>query len=436
MTVLASFPAKDDAPIIRFTPSPDVAALLHTLLDVYERRAPSQPFPSAEGREGSQAGVGRGSRAIRFNLDALTLPAYHSQFDPDPRQITNHQLQELEQIGLVRLDWIPGETGHLLSAVTLVPARVDALFPLLNRIPVASRRARLTDLLLGERFRFKDWRLRAIQHTLVQLKADKSPAPFSLAAGEFNRDLLTALAALDEVREETPYRVFSVRVFNDSKRFDELMGAVAALARRHQPEWKGLSNDEILRELNLVANPGHLYLHGPWRLVDETGQVMSLGEFRPSAGIPASQAAKLRRVAIDAPGVMCVENPTSFYELIRNTQYAIAALCLWGNPSPACRHLLRCLPEDTPLLVWADIDYGGLSILAQLREQVNDRTAPYRMDVETLEAHAQWARPLTPGNARNLARLAHRPSLADMRPLIGHLLQRGLKLEQEAITPI
>ena len=121
MTVLASFPAKDDAPIIRFTPSPDVAALLHTLLDVYERRAPSQPFPSAEGREGSQAGVGRGSRAIRFNLDALTLPAYHSQFDPDPRQITNHQLQELEQIGLVRLDWIPGETGHLLSTVTLGP---------------------------------------------------------------------------------------------------------------------------------------------------------------------------------------------------------------------------------------------------------------------------------------------------------------------------
>jgi len=44
-------------------------------------------------------------------------------------------------------------------------------------------------------------------------------------------------------------------------------------------------------------------------------------------------------------------------------------------------------------------------VLAQLREQVNDRTAPYRMDVETLEAHAQWARPLTPGNARNLARL-------------------------------
>jgi two-component system cell cycle response regulator len=36
---------------------------------------------------------------------------------------------------------------------------------------------------------------------------------------------------------------------------------------------------------------------------------------------------------------------------------------------------------------------------------------------------------------KNLARLARRPSLADRRPLIAHMLQRGLKLEQEAVAP-
>ncbi|MBF8283786.1 MAG: hypothetical protein HW378_2701 [Anaerolineales bacterium] len=113
---------------------------------------------------------------------------------------------------------------------------------------------------MGERFRFNDWRLRSIQYILIQLKANKSPAPFSLtpSGDEFNRDLLTALDALDGVREETPYRVFSVRVFNDSKRFEAVMGAVVSLAKRSQAEWRGMSNDEVLRELNLVANPGHL----------------------------------------------------------------------------------------------------------------------------------------------------------------------------------
>ncbi len=427
--------------VLNFTPSPDVAAILNDLLDTFERRPPPSPDVHPErnevkSKERQERGAGGVRRAVRCNLNSLPLPAYHSQLDPTPRQIANEQLSSLERAGLVKLAWLPGETGHLLESVTLVPENADALFALLNRMPLSAHRARLVELLLGERFRFNGWRLRAIQYGLDQLHAEKSPAPFSLTDEDFNRDLLTALAALDGAREETPYRVFSVRVFNDSKRFEALMGAVATLARYNQPEWRELSNAEILRELNLVANPGHLYLHGSWQLVDHAGQVMSLGEFHPSVGIPAAQAARLHRVAVSASSVLCIENPTSFYEAIRtrSAPYAICAICLWGNPSPACRHLLRCLPEDVALQVWADIDYGGLNILAQLREQVNAQAKPYLMDIETLEAHALWARPLTPADVNNLTRLARRPALADLQPLIAHMLQRGLKLEQEAIN--
>ena len=407
---------------MNFTPALDVAVILHALLDIYERR-----FSAREGEGGAR-------QAIRTDLAALSLPGYFNQTDPVPRHVTNEQLYQLEQAGWVKLAWLPGAVGHLLASVTLVPECTAEIFALLKRTPLAARRGRLTELLLGDRFRFTGWRLHAIQHTQAQLQAGKSPAPFSLTDDEFNRDLLPALAALDAVRTETPYRVFSVRVFNDSKRFDALAGAVTTLARRHQAGWRGWSTDEVLRELSLVANPGHLFLHGPWKLIDDSGQIVSLGEFEPSVGIPAAQAARLQTVRVDAPHVICVENPTSFYELIRSSSAALAALCLWGNPSPACRHLLNCLPEEAPLYVWADLDYGGLNILAQIREQVSRRAVPYRMDVETLEAHAAWAKPLTTGDEHNLERLARRPILADMRPLILHLLQRGLKLEQEAIV--
>jgi DNA topoisomerase VI subunit A len=141
-----------------------------------------------------------------------------------------------------------------------------------------------------------------------------------------------------------------------------------------------------------VANPGHLYLYGPWRLVDGRGVVYALAGFQPSVGIPTQLAAEAQQVTADAERVVCVENLTSFYELIRHEPEGLAALYLAGNPSPACRHLLRCLTEDTPervsLLVWVDLDYGGLSILAQLRRLVSPRFAPYRMDVDTLETHA------------------------------------------------
>jgi len=45
----------------------------------------------------------------------------------------------------------------------------------------------------------------------------------------------------------------------------------------------------------------------------------------------------------------------------------------------------------------------------------------------------QPPRPLTQTDERNLKRLCLRPELQDVRPVIEHLLKRGVKLEQEAI---
>ncbi|HSJ55307.1 MAG TPA: Wadjet anti-phage system protein JetD domain-containing protein, partial [Anaerolineae bacterium] len=232
-------------------------------------------------------------------------------------------------------------------------------------------------------------------------------------------------------------RAFSARTFNDSKRFEDLLGAVVRLARRHEPEWRDLRGHEVLAELGLVTNPGHLVLAGAWRLVDGEGTIYELGSFRPSVGIPAHLAATVRQVTAAAEQVVCVENLAPFYELVRRERERLAVLYLGGNPSPACRHLLACLatgaPEAPPLGVWADLDAGGLSILAQVRRLVSPRFAPYLMDVETLESHAHWAQPLTPGDERRLARLSGHPHLQDVKPLIQHMLARGFKLEQEAL---
>jgi hypothetical protein len=411
-----------------FRPTAEVAAILNILLDSFERRTATRRAAAGEA-----AGDGPGSRVIRYRLEPGSPRNYYSQADPGPRQAANEQLQQLERAGWVNLEWLSGEAGHLLSGVTLVPAQAEAVFRWLEREPQAARRARLADLLLAERFRFNGWRRRAVEHVLSQLKAEKSVAPFSLSDEALNRDVLTALAELDQVREETPYRIFSVRVFNDSKRFELLVRAVLALARRGQPAWKALIDVEVLRELNLVANPGHLYLHGAWTLMDALGQPLPVEGFEPSVGFPAAQAAHLCQVAVAAPRVIAVENPTTFYELIRH-QPDDVAICLWGNPSPACRHLLRQLPATATLCIWADLDYGGFNILAQLREQVTSSAVPFHMDVDTFEAYARWGRPLTPGDVRNLTRLLRRESLADVWPVIVHLLKRGLKLEQEAVV--
>jgi hypothetical protein len=419
---------------ISFTPSPDLEVILNTLLDKFEDRF-------------TRYALGNPSHAIRSprcNLRELDLPGYFSQIDPHARMITNEQLQTLEQIGAVKLAWNPGETGHLLQSVALQRQHEshskhhETLYTLLHREPLYNHRTRLESLLLADKFRYpkQDWRARALEEILAQLRSGRSPSPFSLTDSNLNLDLLAVLAALPTLTTETPYRVFSVRIFNNSKRFEDIKPSLVRLARRANPEWKSFTSEDLLRELNLVANPGFIHLAGNWELTDLSGQIINLDCFVPSVGFPASQIARLEKIAIRAEAVLCIENLTSFHAFTRKDgihSAKHAVLCLMGNPSPSIRHLLRLIPAETPIYLWSDMDYGGFNILSQLRRQVDPHIQPYLMDIATFDTYADLSRPLTQVDTGNLKRLARDPVLRDIHPTIEHILQRGLKLEQEAI---
>ena len=433
---------------ISFLPTPDVAVILNALLDKFENRAQRKRV------EMEAEGTFNAARPVRIVLDDLDLPSYFSQIDPQARIIGNQQLQTLEQQGFLRLKWLPGETNHLLHSISLKPEHLpsntehaprltqhESLYQLLNREPLSNYRAQLESLLLAEKFRYpkEDWRAHALNYILGQLRAGKSPSPFSLIDSNLNLDLLAVLAALPTLTTETPYRVFSVRIFNNSKRFEDIKPALVRLirlARRANPEWKSFTSEDLLRELNLVANPDFVHLAGYWELTDLNGQVINLGCFIPSIGFPASQIARLEKISIRAEAVLCIENLTSFHAFTRANEIHSpkhAVICLMGNPSPSIRHLLRLIPAETPIYLWSDMDYGGFNILSQLRRQVGLRIQPYLMDIATFDKYAHLSRPLTQVDTHNLKRLALNPALKDVHPTLEHILQRGLKLEQEAI---
>jgi hypothetical protein len=408
--------------------------VLNTLLDIFERRT-----------QLAMRKNGHGTRSIKITLNELALPAYFSQTDPLPRLISNNQFTQLEQADLLTLTWLSGEKGNLLQSVTLKTEHAAAsnisqspLYALLNREPASTTRSRLETLLLADQFRFPkdDWRSRATHRTLKQLRAGKSPTPFSLDDSSWNLDLLTVLSVLSSIETETPYRVFSVRTLNDSKRFDELKTAIVRLARYANSEWKTLTAEDILRELNLVNNPSYIHLSGNWQITSQNGEILSLGGFTPSVGFPAAQIETIQSVTIHADSILCIENLTSFHEFIRNNETRNAKhaiLCLMGNPSPSIRSLLRLIPETTPIHLWSDLDYGGFNILSQMRRYVRHQVHPYLMDISTFEARAHLSRPLTSRDARNLKQICTKPELFDVKPIIEHLIHRGLKLEQEAI---
>ena len=444
---------------ISFTPAPDVVVILNALLDKFENRAKRNPSISeAKGTYQTSPDTQNFARTIKVSLTELPLPTYFSQTDPHPRIIANEQLQELAKDNIITLQWQTAETNHLLQSVSITngayhpeaersgrntlhalrATQHESLYALLNRTPTSNHRANLESIILSEKFRFPkdDWRARALDYILNQLRTGKSPAPFSLTDSDFNLDLLVLLCALSNIQAETPHRVFSVRIFNDTKRFDDLQPALLRLARRANSEWKNLPSEDLLREFNLAANPTYIHLAGSWELTDSNGQILHLDPFTPSVGFSASQIASIQKITVHSESVLCIENLTTFHEFTRtNSTYPRqhATICLMGNPSPSIRRLIRLVPEGTPIYLWADMDYGGFNILSQLRKQVSPRVQLHLMDITTFNAYAHLARPLTQSDRRNLKRLTYHPNLKDIHPTVEHLLKRGLKLEQEAI---
>lgn len=411
---------------LTFSPSADVVVVLNALLDIFERRTTQTAKSSTE----------HATRSIKVVLADTSLPAYFSQIDPTPRITANEQFTALERAGLVKITWLPGETGHILQSVKLETEHATRAYQLLNRSAKTSQQKALENLILAEKFRFvDDWRARALRHVLTNLRAGKSPAPFSLTDTDLDTDLLTVMETVSALQAETPYRVFSVRTFNDSKRLEALKNQLVSLARLGNPEWKRLSADEVLRELNLVPNPNYLHLAGNWQLTLASGEILSIGGFSPSVGFPAAQTSQLQMVQIHAESVLSIENLTTFHEFTRyaprSTQHA--TICTYGNPAPATRRLLRLIPDSTPIYHWSDLDYGGFNILSQLRRLVSERVQPYRMDITTLDTNYERSRPLTVSDRANLKKLLFRPELRDVRPVIEYLLKRGVKLEQEGV---
>ena len=98
---------------------------------------------------------------------------------------------------------------------------------LFSQIPITDNRARLEQLLLDDKFRYHDdWRASAINYILNQLKAEKSPAPFTLTDSNLTLDLLSVLQALPTLTTEAPYRVFS-----DAKRLEAIKHQLVSPAR-------------------------------------------------------------------------------------------------------------------------------------------------------------------------------------------------------------
>jgi len=370
-------------------------------------------------------------RVVRVRLNEV--PDYAAS----ARHEVNAALIELAQQGLITVRWVKHETDNWLDKIDLNPDRVAALYALLKRTPRYDQVAALHTL-IDAQVPTIDWHTQGLSWLRQQLDTHHSIAPFQLDDPRFNTDLLDALNALAQLQTPLLERTFSVQLFGDSKRFEDLRPAVLTVLRRHSPHAAEYSDDgdSLLRVHQLQRVPEYVLLKGPLTL-EVAGTKLALGPYTDGLSLPATTLRTARVIDCPARAVITVENTTSYHELTGWQTPEVLHIFTGGFASPTVIALLqaiRAAQAAVPFYHWGDLDAGGFRILLHLRKHLGEVRA-LAMDEATLTQYRHLARPLTANDRTGLALLQTQTGLDDCGGAIAALLAADCKLEQEAVEP-
>ncbi|MBO0857145.1 MAG: DUF2399 domain-containing protein [Chloracidobacterium sp.] len=394
-------------------------SILNALLDQYE-----QP-----GRR----------QVVRVRLNADRHHDYFHAQDFAVRREANEALQRLADRGCLRLYWRKWEDGNWLDRVDLIAEGAETVYRLLGRAPLNEQEASLRRL-LAEQTPQAGWHSDFLGWARRLLDNHASVAPLKLSTTEadarWNRDLLAALAALAQLREPALERKFSVRLFGDSKRFEDLRGAIIRTLRRHDPESAVFGDDDgaLLRAYRLERAPEYVPIAGPL-ILQSDHQTLDLTPFVAGVAIPATTLNHVTAHRCEGSAVVTVENSTSFTEFIAAKPASTLAIYTGGFASPAVVGILskiRAERPDLPFFHWGDLDVGGLCILAHLRKSLGE-VEPLAMDGAICDLYLGRSQPLNANEREGLMQLRAESLLIDCVELIDHLLKTDRKLEQEAV---
>ncbi len=385
---------------------------------------------------------GSSNRRVMLRVDKKELPEYQRE-NAAIRDRFNRAAMELEREGLIHLEWISGQT--IFSKVILELARVERAYNKIGRLhPQKAAQDAYAQIQTALPYANTIW-IRAWRDEVCQtLRAEwRLPAVCKKGAG-FLHDFLRVLACYDHLNgESVTMRAFSIRCFQDSKRFERAFQEdFLRIAEGYDQELHALcaqremSSRDKLACLGIYAHPEFYQMSGRCSIVMESGTV-NLEPLCPAGmGIPSTAVEKIRSFSLEKiRRITFLENKTNYEEYLLS-ELAPDELAVYhgGFLSPQKRLLLRkladCLPGDTEVFFWADIDLGGFAMFAKLQE-IFPRLRPMRMGGREVEQYAELGLKRTDSYLSALRNALDADEFPAFREAIKAILAYGVTIEQE-----
>lgn len=274
----------------------------------------------------------------------------------------------------------------------------------------------------------KDWIKIFIDDMIDQLTDHKSIIHYLPIDNQNDlTDILKILDNLCNQDEEISMRKLSLKLFNDSKRFESLKGRVVNIVTDYYYE-EFEDEEELLAYFNIIKNPGFIYLSGNI-VIEINGQTIDVGKLEGPFSLVTANITKMNLIEIKDKNVVTVENLTSFYDLKIEDSLIIY---LGGYHNALRRKLLTNIFEYNKKLNFyhfGDIDAGGFYIYLHLIEKTGIPFKRLAMNKDILVKYLKYCKKLTVNDRKKLSIL--NDVISD--GTIDYMLEHNVKLEQEIV---
>lgn len=359
--------------------------ILNRLLDKYEKsKHLLQP--------------GTSNRRVMLQTERKDLPEYNYE-NAQIRDSFNLAAKELEQQGLIELEWLQGRKVMMVLALRLDPDSIHRAYQLANRLHPRERAEKVCSLVKQALSGIQTpWISRWREELCAQAEQTYRVPAFCRDDFSALKDLLTAMVRFDTIADDgMTKRAFSILCYQDSKYFerfveneflriavkmDNTLGERCAL--------EPMSPRDQLSYLGIYASPELYEMAGPFVLYTEAGAIDFHSTEPCGLALPGTLAGRITEA--DFTGVnriTFIENKTNYDEyLLREKREDELVFYHGGFLSPQkcrfVRSLMQFVSPEMDISLWSDIDMGGFLMFEQLQSFI-PALRPLRMMPEDVE---------------------------------------------------
>lgn len=389
--------------------------ILDKLLDKYEN---SKSF----------TGDNKVNQKFSYQVEKL-FPEYADESKYEAFVMINDAIKSLQDQNFITAKLL---RNSLYKTVTLDTGNLVKIYNFINRKPKRDVHEELIEVL--EHYHCPDDSFDTSplsSYAKVQLERIKNNKSVEYFQGDIEeyKDLLKAVDHSYKNEEEIFIRDFSIKIFGDSKRFEELSSKVKSLLFEYGnfPE-----KEMILEELNIIKTPTYVAMKGN-AVLSFGNQTLDLSLIPGDIGVSSITLKDITGVKVAGNRIITVENLTSFHAMEAGDALIIY---LGGFHNTVRRQFIKTIYNENfncQYYHFGDIDVGGFYIYDHLKRKTGVPFKRYKMDIEVLEKHKALWKPLTANDKKRIRALINSEKSEEYREVLEFMLENDCKMEQEGV---